>query len=148
MFQISIGQISDNLSLSVRDLIIDDEDLDSVLVAKDDFLEAEAMCGLAAGWRVLARPGLVLLWCKVTNVFASIQSGSKMSSADPRNVYKQFGILSLKKDTPPPEYGNVDSNFNFNCPELTRIIQLWEAAATTWYYDQIYVHIWFTFSQL
>ena len=49
MFQTNIAKMSDILSPNVSDLIIDDEDLDSVPMAKEDLLEAEAKCGLADG---------------------------------------------------------------------------------------------------
>ena len=49
LFQTIITRMSDSLSPSGSDLIIDDEDLDSVPMAKEDLLEAEAKCGLADG---------------------------------------------------------------------------------------------------
>ena len=124
LFQTIITRMSDSLSPSGSDLIIDDEDLDSVSVTKEDLSEAEAKCGLATGGRVIARPGLVLQTEKSTphskstfkfggvgNVFPNIPVGPKVSSADPRTKYKPSGLLSLNKDAP-PDYNNVDNNFN------------------------------------
>jgi hypothetical protein len=124
LFQIIISRMSDSLSPSGSDLIIDDEDLDSVSVTKEDLSEAEAKCGLATGGRVIARPGLVshsekstplpkstFKFGGVANVFPNIQSGPKVSSADPRTKYKPSGLLSLTNDSP-PDNNNADNNFN------------------------------------
>ena len=112
--------MSESLSPSGSDLIIDDEDLDSVSLTKEDLSEAEAKCGLATGGRVIARPGLVShpgpkstfkFGGVVANILTNTPVGPKWSSADPRTKYKPSGLISLNKDAP-PDYNNVDNNFN------------------------------------
>ena len=71
----------DSLSPSGSDLIIDDEEFDIVSLTKEDLSEAEAKCGLAAGGRVIARPGLV---CH-----------SEKSTPPPESIFKFGGVANV-----------------------------------------------------
>jgi len=113
--------MSDSLSPSGSDLVIDDDDLDSISVTKEDLSKAEAKCGLSTGGQVLARPALSVAPPKFTFKFGAAAGTSfpgsrppttvsRMSSADPRTKFKPSGFLSL--NTASACNNNVDNNFN------------------------------------
>ena len=111
--------MSDSLSPSGSDLVIDDDDLDSISVTKEDLSKAEANCGLSTEGKVLARPALSVppkfKFGAVAGTSFPLSSrppvaGSRMSSADPRTKFKPTGFLGL--NTASTAYNNVDNNFN------------------------------------
>jgi len=113
--------MSDSLSPSSCDLVIDDDDLDSISVTKEDLSKAEANCGISTVGKVLARPALTVP-PKSTFKFGAVagtsfppssrppDTGSRMSSSDPRTKFKPTGFLGL--NTASTANINVDNNFN------------------------------------
>lgn len=118
---------------SDSDLVIDDEDLDSMEVTVEDLSKAEAQCGVGIGGlgQVLARPTPVappptnptstFKFGGSSTVFsgpAPMLAKNKISPADPRTKFKPSGFLSLSprepdiNNTAPNVHNNVDVNFN------------------------------------